>query len=346
MVIVHMTEITGTASERLERIVGMFAAVPKGVRLEALLDYSRRLPELPGRLASRPELLEVVPECQSPFALIAERDGDVVRLHFRVPPEAPTVRGFAGILHEALDGASADEILAVPDDFYQRMGLREAVSSQRLNGMAAILGRIKLQTASLGRPWIATPEVDNEAVEAATQRSWDEWCDVIDAWDGRDEGHAAIAAYLYDEHPVDRWWAQTITVGYERITGLRLPYQMPDGTFTATKTRTLAVAPQELREMLLDSERRTDLFPGLETELRSGPTSKAIRLKIGPGIALVSLEPRGQDGTTITVAHEQLPAFELVEEWKHYWAAWFDTLQDARQHNSSRDERIEPLGPT
>lgn len=149
MVMVHMTENTKTASERLDRIVGMFAAVPKEVRLEALLDYSRRLPELPDRLVSRPELLEVVPECQSPFALVVEHDGDMVRLYFRVPPEAPTVRGFAGILHEALDGASADEILAVPNDFYQKMGLREAVSSQRLNGMAAILARIKIQTAAL-----------------------------------------------------------------------------------------------------------------------------------------------------------------------------------------------------
>ncbi|MCL1599627.1 MAG: hypothetical protein M3094_10610, partial [Actinomycetia bacterium] len=57
----------------------------------------------------------------------------------------------------------------------------------------------------------------NEAVEPATQRSWDEWCDVIDACDGRDEGYGAIAAYLHDEHSDDRWSAQTITVGYEQL---------------------------------------------------------------------------------------------------------------------------------
>ncbi|MEN8115024.1 MAG: SufE family protein, partial [Actinomycetota bacterium] len=138
-----------TATERLNRIVEMFAAVPAAVRLEALLDYSRRLPELPGRLQDHPELFEVVPECQSPFALIVEGDVDAVKLYFRVPLEAPTVRGFASIMREALDGAPAAEILDVPNDFYQRMGLQEAVSSQRLNGMAAILRRIKAQTSTL-----------------------------------------------------------------------------------------------------------------------------------------------------------------------------------------------------
>jgi cysteine desulfuration protein SufE len=127
----------------------MFATAPKDLRLQALLDYSRRLPELPDRLTDRPELFEVVPECQSPFALVVEQDGESVRLFFRVPAEAPTVRGYASILREALDGAPAREILDVQDDFYVKMGLQEAVTSQRLNGMAAILRRIKTRVIAL-----------------------------------------------------------------------------------------------------------------------------------------------------------------------------------------------------
>jgi len=144
-----MTEIFMTATDRLNSIVDMFAAAPKEMRLQALLDYSRRLPELPKRLADEQELFEVVRECQSPFALITEGTDDAVRLFFRVPAEAPTVRGYASILLEALDGAPAQEILDIPDDFYLRMGLREAVSSQRLNGMAAILRRIKTRVQAL-----------------------------------------------------------------------------------------------------------------------------------------------------------------------------------------------------
>jgi cysteine desulfuration protein SufE len=139
-----------TAAERLLKVAAMFAEVPKEVRLEALLDYSRRLPDLPERLADHPEVMVRVPECQTPFSLLVEEEGGVVRLYFSVPPQAPTVRGYAGILHESLDGAPAAEILEVPDDFYQHMGLQEAVSGQRLRGMGAILARLKTQVQALG----------------------------------------------------------------------------------------------------------------------------------------------------------------------------------------------------
>lgn len=127
----------------------MFAAAPNQVKLQALLDYSRRLPDLPPRLEEQPELLEDVPECQTRFALHVEPENGAVRIYFRVPPESPTVRGYAGILHNSLDGASRDEILEVPNDFYQKMGLQEAVSGQRLRGMGAILARLKVRVQAL-----------------------------------------------------------------------------------------------------------------------------------------------------------------------------------------------------
>ncbi|MGZ4749153.1 MAG: SufE family protein, partial [Oryzihumus sp.] len=68
-----------------------------------------------------------------------------VHLFFSAPPEAPTTRGFAGILHEGLDGLTVPEVLAVPDDAPYRFGLAEAVSPLRLRGMVAMLSRIKRQ---------------------------------------------------------------------------------------------------------------------------------------------------------------------------------------------------------
>lgn len=131
---------------RLQRIVELFASAPKDLRVQALLEYSRKVPPLPPELAGHPELLERVPECQTPFFLATELDREgLVNLHFDVPAESPTTRGFAGILHAGLNGAQATEVLDTPNDFYLRMGLGEAISSLRLRGMGAILARLKRQ---------------------------------------------------------------------------------------------------------------------------------------------------------------------------------------------------------
>jgi cysteine desulfuration protein SufE len=68
-----------------------------------------------------------------------------VHLFFHAPAESPTTRGFAGILHEGLDGLPSADVLAVPDDAPYRFGLGEAVSPLRLRGMVAMLSRIKRQ---------------------------------------------------------------------------------------------------------------------------------------------------------------------------------------------------------
>jgi cysteine desulfuration protein SufE len=137
--------VTATAPD-LERIVDLFAGAPKELRAQALLEYSRKVPPLPAELAGHRELMEQVPECQTPFFLLTELDDDNrVTLHFDVPAESPTTRGFAGILWSGLNGAPAETVLATPNDFYARMGLAEVISSLRLRGMHSILSRLKRQ---------------------------------------------------------------------------------------------------------------------------------------------------------------------------------------------------------
>ena len=131
---------------KLQRIVELFAGAPKDLRLEALLEYSRKLPPLPPHLDGNQAGMEQVEECQTPFFLATEVDDERrVHLWFDCPPEAPTTRGFAGILSAGLEGATVEEVLEVPNDFYHDMGLAEAISSLRLRGMGAILGHLKRQ---------------------------------------------------------------------------------------------------------------------------------------------------------------------------------------------------------
>ena len=136
--------------DRLANVVDDFLAAPPELRTELLLEYSERLPGLPAEL-SGPEgrdRFEQVEECQTPFFLATDiRDGDVA-LYFDCPPQAPTTRGFAGILHTRLDGATPEEILGVPADFHHGMGLAEVISPLRMRGMDAILFRLKRQVAA------------------------------------------------------------------------------------------------------------------------------------------------------------------------------------------------------
>ena len=53
------------------------------------------------------------------------------------------VLSLAAILAAGLDGQPADDILAVPDDFYTALGLAALISPLRLRGMSAMLTRIK-----------------------------------------------------------------------------------------------------------------------------------------------------------------------------------------------------------
>jgi cysteine desulfuration protein SufE len=132
----------------LEEIAEDFAAASSPEKLQLLLEFSDELPALPERYAGHDELLERVDECQSPLFLRVEVGAEAprpVRLYFHAPAESPTTRGFAGILHEGLDGLPAAEVLAVPDDAPYRFGLAEAVSPLRLRGMVAMLSRIKRQ---------------------------------------------------------------------------------------------------------------------------------------------------------------------------------------------------------
>ncbi|GEL24971.1 hypothetical SufE-like protein [Pseudonocardia sulfidoxydans NBRC 16205] len=135
---------------QLAELVDDFSAVGPKDRLQLLLELSQELPELPARYGDAADSMEQVHECQSPLFLAVEvDDAQTVHLFFSAPPEAPTTRGFASIMHTGLDGESAADVLGVPDDFYVALGLGEAVSPLRLRGMAAMLSRIKRQVRAL-----------------------------------------------------------------------------------------------------------------------------------------------------------------------------------------------------
>lgn len=127
---------------RLQSVVKMLGSVPKIIKTEMLLEFARKMPPLPEGMQDR---LEQVHECTTPFFVHAELKDFRVHLFFDAPKEAPTVRAFAGLLAEGLEGESPEAVLKVPEDFYTLAKLEEIITPLRLRGLQAVLARIKRQ---------------------------------------------------------------------------------------------------------------------------------------------------------------------------------------------------------
>ena len=110
-----------------------------------MLEYAFDLPDLPDRLAARRDQMEQVHECQTPVFLFTEVNDGAVQFYLDIPPESPTVRGYAAILVEGLNGASPEAVLNTPEDVYILLGLHEAITPQRLRGLHSMLVYMKRQ---------------------------------------------------------------------------------------------------------------------------------------------------------------------------------------------------------
>ena len=129
--------------DRLQEIVDDFSFCVGQEKLEYLLEFAEKLPPLPEWLHDQRETMDQVHECMTPVFIFAQKDNGRLHFHFDVPPESPTVRGFAAVLQEGLDNTTREQVTAVPNEFYLQMGLQTVLSGQRLNGIAAILAHMK-----------------------------------------------------------------------------------------------------------------------------------------------------------------------------------------------------------
>jgi cysteine desulfuration protein SufE len=137
-----MSEAVGAIPPRLSEIIEEFSWLEGQEKLELLLEYSETMPPLPEWLDKETNM-EQVHECMTPVFVHAEDENGGMTFYFDVPPESPTVRGYAAILGEGLKGARPEEVIGIPAHFYQEMGLHKVLTTQRLHGIGAILAYLK-----------------------------------------------------------------------------------------------------------------------------------------------------------------------------------------------------------
>lgn len=163
--------------------------------------------------------------------------------------------------------------------------------------------------------------ISAEKVRERTGRTWNEWFAVLDAWGAAERGHPEIAAWLGAEHGVPGWWAQGVTVEYEKARGLRPQGGDRDGTLNVSASRTVAVPVERLYEAFADLELREQWTPGAPLRERTAKRNRTARYDWGDGSTRViaGFEAKGEAKSTVALSHERLPDRESAEQMRTYW---------------------------
>jgi hypothetical protein len=180
----------------------------------------------------------------------------------------------------------------------------------------------------------------DEVVRENTGKGWREWLRILDAWEARERKHGEIARHLMEQHGVPGWWAQAVTVGYERARGMRAKYQRISGGFTVSVSKTFNVGVAKLYALFTDSRQRNTWLERGTLKVRTTQKNKTARFDYegGPTRVIAYFEPKGQARTTVTVEHQRLPEAAWVEKmravWKERLAEMAKTLQPRGDRSS------------
>ena len=158
--------------------------------------------------------------------------------------------------------------------------------------------------------------VPDETIAKRTGRTWADWVALLDGWDATSRTHTEIARYVNQELGVPGWWAQTVTVGYERARGLRALHERPDG-FSVTASKTIAVPVERLFAAVTDPA-----WPEPDAlRPRTTQPTRSARFDWRDTATRVVfwLESKGAAKCTVAMAHEKLPDAEVADELKRYW---------------------------
>ena len=169
----------------------------------------------------------------------------------------------------------------------------------------------------------------DESVLASTGRAWKEWTELLDEVEAYRLPHREIAAFLSEDLDVTDWWAQMVTVGYERIRGLREIGQRRDGTYEASRSRTVGVPVAELYHAFADPVLRSRWLPDTELEIRTATSGKIMRITWEDGSSVAAhFADKGDAKSTVTIQHGKLADRDARDGMKEFWGERLDALAE------------------
>jgi hypothetical protein len=166
-------------------------------------------------------------------------------------------------------------------------------------------------------------------LKARTGCTWERWVKALDRVQAHAWPHRDIAAYIVKTYKIPGWWAQSVTVGYERIKGIRAIGQRRDGSFEAGKSRTFPVPLATLYAAFDDPRLRARWLPGVDLTVRTATRSKSMRITWPDKTSVdVLFEGQGASKSRVALAHAKLADRAAAAQAKTYWTSRLDALND------------------
>jgi Domain of unknown function (DUF4287) len=169
----------------------------------------------------------------------------------------------------------------------------------------------------------------DDSVLKNTGRTWDEWFKLLDKWGAKNRKHPEIARWLSEEHQVDGWWAQSVTVAYEQERGMRAPGQRADGTYSVSASKTVDVSVETLFEAFHDEGMRERWLGEFEFSVRTARPGKSMTAEWEDASTRLSLgfNPKGGEKSQVGLAHEKIADPQQADEFKAFWRERLEVLK-------------------
>jgi len=218
-----------------------------------------------------------------------------------------------------------------------RTSAKRKARSVESNGHGALL-HVSADVATNGAAPSAVQPADfarvagmsDEKLKEKTGCTWERWVWALDQVNAQAWPHGEIARYVHEKYKVPGWWSQTVTVGYERIRGLRARGQRRSGSWEASKSKTIGAAAGTIFKSFKQPKLRSAWLPDNKAVLRTSVPNKSLRLTWEDGTSVeVYLVPKGRSKAVVTIQHTKLASRDAADRMKAFWAKHLDVLADS-----------------
>lgn len=169
--------------------------------------------------------------------------------------------------------------------------------------------------------------MSDASVKKATGRDWTAWLKVLDAAGAAEKSHRDIAKSVASLGTPD-WWTQMVTVGYERIRGLRAKGQRRDGRYEANKSKTFRVPVARLYKAFADARQRRRWL-GTKVSVRSANANKRMRITWDDDTSVqIGFTSKAPDRSAVAIQHSSLPDKASADRMKTLWGERLDALAE------------------